>query len=310
MKIKETQLTEREGVSYVQLIVTEELHWLFREQNPSDYGIDAQLEIARDGKVTGKLIALQIKAGESYFKEKTCEGYIYRGNIEHLEYWLKHSLPVIIILYEPKKKQCLWQVVHKNHVKRTKKGWKLLVPEKQKFSLSSADHIEKIAEGPPYLLRLRGIQADKKWMQILKEEKELVLKVEEWVNKLSGKGTLKLIKTDGKEDEILTTWEIFGLGPVPYKKAIPQLFPWADISIDEEFYEDYDYNEWQQECGAWDSEENEYILYSEEYQEWKRRIPKSLRPYENDGEVAYWRLKMNLSDKGKFFLQMLAYLGL
>lgn len=42
--------------------------YIFREQQTDDYGIDAQIEIVAGGLVTGKLIALQIKTGPSWFK--------------------------------------------------------------------------------------------------------------------------------------------------------------------------------------------------------------------------------------------------
>ncbi|MHB8064874.1 MAG: DUF4365 domain-containing protein [Ruminiclostridium sp.] len=62
--------TERIGVSHVASIVHEKMGWIFREQPIADYGIDAQIEIANHECPTGKLIALQIKSGESYFNGK------------------------------------------------------------------------------------------------------------------------------------------------------------------------------------------------------------------------------------------------
>jgi hypothetical protein len=57
-----TQRTERLGV-----LKTGEYFaragWLFREQSPDDYGIDAQVEIADGDNATGALIGIQIKSG-------------------------------------------------------------------------------------------------------------------------------------------------------------------------------------------------------------------------------------------------------
>jgi hypothetical protein len=41
----------------------------------------------------GRLIALQIKAGRSWFREPTDGGWLYRGKTAHLRYWLRHCLP-------------------------------------------------------------------------------------------------------------------------------------------------------------------------------------------------------------------------
>ena len=85
--------TDRSGVHAVGLIFSKELNWIFREQTVSDYGIDAHAEIKDDeGNPTGKLIALQIKSGKSYFIKKG-DGYVYRGKIRHLKYWESHCLP-------------------------------------------------------------------------------------------------------------------------------------------------------------------------------------------------------------------------
>jgi hypothetical protein len=51
--------------------------------------------------LTGKLLGLQIKWGESFFKERTPNTIIYRGDKEHLQYWLNHKLPILIVLYDP-----------------------------------------------------------------------------------------------------------------------------------------------------------------------------------------------------------------
>ena len=57
------------GVTLTKLAVEKELDWLFREQPTEDYGIDAQVEIVEGEAVSGKLLALQIKSGPSWFEQ-------------------------------------------------------------------------------------------------------------------------------------------------------------------------------------------------------------------------------------------------
>ena len=64
--------TERLGVAAVDYFFSTN-GWMFREQTTHDYGIDAHVEIVQDGPPTGKLIALQIKSGISFFSEETEE---------------------------------------------------------------------------------------------------------------------------------------------------------------------------------------------------------------------------------------------
>ena len=80
-------LTGRIGVNAVERIFLQEFHWYFREQTTSDFGIDALVEVADDDeKPSGKLIALQIKSGSSYFKKRG-KDYVFYGKKQHLEYW-------------------------------------------------------------------------------------------------------------------------------------------------------------------------------------------------------------------------------
>ena len=48
----------------------QKIGFMFREQPIGDYGIDAIIETRDDKYLSGKLIAVQIKSGDSYFKEQ------------------------------------------------------------------------------------------------------------------------------------------------------------------------------------------------------------------------------------------------
>ena len=120
--------TERVGVNAVESIFLNDFKWAFREQTVSDYGIDAIIEsFDDDDKPTGRLAALQIKTGASYF-EKKGNDYIFRGERRHLEYWTNHSLPVFIVLHNPENGITLWQKIERRLVTETEKGWSISIP--------------------------------------------------------------------------------------------------------------------------------------------------------------------------------------
>lgn len=75
MRRKPSAKVGSEGVTHTQLAVQDELGWLFREQPTEDYGIDAHVEIVEHEDVRGRLLALQIKSGESWFRETTEGGW-------------------------------------------------------------------------------------------------------------------------------------------------------------------------------------------------------------------------------------------
>ncbi|PNV62991.1 hypothetical protein C0033_05530 [Clostridium sp. chh4-2] len=134
----------RLGVSAVSSIVQEELKWIFREQPKDDFGIDAYIEICDNGMPTGRLIAVQIKSGNSYFARKTTEGYIFKGNNRHLDYWLSYSLPVILVLYNHMDKKAIWTPITQELVKQNDKSWNITIPEESYFNLSSMDRIKNM----------------------------------------------------------------------------------------------------------------------------------------------------------------------
>lgn len=72
--------TERLGVAGVDYFFSQH-GWLFREQPTHDYGIDAHVEIVITNRPTGKLIALQIKSGTSFFSEETADAFVFNSGI-------------------------------------------------------------------------------------------------------------------------------------------------------------------------------------------------------------------------------------
>ena len=133
MKIHHNSKIDRIGIQAVGEQF-EKAGYIFREQPISDYGIDAHIEVVEKEIVTGKLIALQIKTGTSWFQEFTPQGYVFRGDNEHLEYWIEHSLPVLIILHNPETHISYWQAIKTENVIPTGKGWKIIVPEIQRIN--------------------------------------------------------------------------------------------------------------------------------------------------------------------------------
>lgn len=130
MKYPEESRVSRIGVQ----IVGEKFErcgYIFREQPISDCGIDAQVEWVENGIATGELIALQIKSGSSFFSEESFEDFVYRGDRKHLDYWIRHSLPVLIVLCDVRTTRCYWQVIDPNSVEVTGQGWKVSLPKYQ-----------------------------------------------------------------------------------------------------------------------------------------------------------------------------------
>ena len=69
MRFENSDAVADEGAAAVNRLFSRDLKWIFREVPKRDDGVDAQVEVCRDRIVTSRLLALQIKAGESYFNK-------------------------------------------------------------------------------------------------------------------------------------------------------------------------------------------------------------------------------------------------
>ncbi|MGG3509832.1 DUF4365 domain-containing protein [Paenibacillus lautus] len=299
------------GVAVTNLKVSQDLGWIFREQPTQDFGIDAHIEIHSGLEPTGKLIALQIKSGPSYFKEENDENLIFRGDMRHLKYWKKHSLPVLIVLTDIQNHICYWQQVTDDKVEIiSDKSWKIEVPKKNKLNEQAKYDLERIADNlTEYQRRFNSLVIAKAWMEAIDAGDDVILESDEWIHKSSGKGsmTLKII-SQTMEEKVALDWPMVFFPMQDYKDVFNKVFPWANISIDEDFYEDYDQDQFMLEECPYDSEEGEYIFVEEWYEEWKD-AQEEIRPYSNSaGEVDHYRLKFELNDLGITFLKLDRYL--
>jgi len=136
------------GVAIVTAIVNLDMEWIYRPQDHSgtDYGVDAQFEVTDDeGVETGRLIGVQVKSGQSYFRERAPEGFIHRPSERHVRYWEAYGLPVILVLVDPKTRTAYW--VATVNIEKVAQGWKLVVPRNQTLGLDAKAPLSAIAVG-------------------------------------------------------------------------------------------------------------------------------------------------------------------
>ncbi|SDT80455.1 DUF4365 domain-containing protein [Actinoplanes derwentensis] len=136
---------ERIGVAAVDAAFSA-VGWAFREQIVADHGIDAHAEV--DGLTsvpTGRYLAVQIKCGPSFFKSSTANGWRFREDTKHLNYWLANLMPVILVLVDPQTKIGYWVQITHEAVHYTGKGWWIEVPKTQVLDESSHPALRDLA---------------------------------------------------------------------------------------------------------------------------------------------------------------------
>lgn len=73
---------------------------IWRETPMADVGIDGQIEfVDDDGQATGRLVAAQVKSGDSYFSRGDEHDWRFQPEEKHRFYWERFPLPVVLFLH-------------------------------------------------------------------------------------------------------------------------------------------------------------------------------------------------------------------
>ncbi|BFI70108.1 DUF4365 domain-containing protein [Yersinia pseudotuberculosis] len=107
-KYHQTNSQERLGVNAVAEAIAK-IGQIWRETPMVDVGIDGQIEyVSPEGFATGRMIAVQIKSGPSFFKESKGD-WVFYPEEKHRFYWERFPLPVLIIIHNPETNLSYWQ---------------------------------------------------------------------------------------------------------------------------------------------------------------------------------------------------------
>jgi|JFJP01.1.fsa_nt_gi hypothetical protein len=135
------------GIVLVSRLFSEEFKWIFRRVHQEyDFGIDGFVDIINDNnQVTGRSFAVQVKCGDSYFKESKYSEYWYLGKNKHRNYWLNHPVPVVIILVNPDNEEMFWNVFNINETEKYSSGWRMPIPKSQRLTLAAKEFFKQLA---------------------------------------------------------------------------------------------------------------------------------------------------------------------
>ncbi|WP_294496087.1 DUF4365 domain-containing protein [uncultured Ruminobacter sp.] len=296
---------ERLGVSFCEYVANKN-DWIFREQPIGDIGIDAHMEFNDTDGETQRLLAIQIKSGESFFREKKDGNIIFRGiDDRQYNYWTTYPLPCIIVLYNPNDNTCIWQKLTNETIVKTNNGYRIAVPEKQVFLDDfSNDILKKYTNLPNYITNYNFLLSQKIFMEIIESGGLVKLHAKEWIHKTLGIRNVDLIVEHlGKIETYSYPYYFpYDSGEVVFQR----LFPWADFSIDEEYYENSDYEQWLESENYYDDEEGKYFVIGDSFEEYRSSLP-PIRGIDHCGEVSEFMLIMGLNDLGKSFLTVDRY---
>ena len=148
-KFSDSQRIGELGASIVEKVVRKELQWIFRRvHQESDFGIDGYIDLVDESRnVTGKSLAVQIKAGKSYCDATADYGLMYTGEFRHLNIFLNNPAPVLLLVCDEESEVIWWRQFEVGEVKPSESNWKILIPYAQMLAAASKSKLERIA-GP------------------------------------------------------------------------------------------------------------------------------------------------------------------
>ena len=298
--------TERTGVHHCGEIA-ERNKWMFREQPIDDIGIDAHMEKTEPTGEPKQLIALQIKSGASWFEEKKDGCVIFRNiNERQYNYWTMNSLPCIIVLYNPDDDMCIWEKLTAETIERTRdgkgKGFFVRIPlDKVFLNETSNKQLLSFSNLPQHITNYNFLLSQKKFMQIIQDGGKIKLHATEWIHKSSGRGETELIVDDGTSVQkyLYPYWFPY----TSYTDVFPKLFPWADFTADEDFFEDNDEYYWREYHCYYDKEDREGLVVGDTFEEYRRKLD-PMRSIVHSGEVAEYMMILSLNELGRAFLSV------
>lgn len=107
----ESQEVGRKGEIFFENFITTEFEWIYRPvHQETDNGIDGYVDIVIDGYVTGQYIAVQIKTGKSYLKNRTKYGIKYYVGKKHINYYKNNPAFVLLIVIDIDTKKMYWEL--------------------------------------------------------------------------------------------------------------------------------------------------------------------------------------------------------
>lgn len=99
---------EKNGLIYVMRVVNE-MECIWRPTPNDDIGFDGEIELARDGSISGQILKVQVKSGPSYFVNRVGTSFEFAAADSDVQYWIAANTPVILILFDPNKGEGYWK---------------------------------------------------------------------------------------------------------------------------------------------------------------------------------------------------------
>lgn len=118
-----------------------QLNQLYERRSGLDFGVDGVIELTTDGQnqlASGRQLGVQVKRGISN-AVRTKFGFTHYCSEKHANYWINHSLPIIVVHSDPVSGQLRWRHVNPSSLRKTPSGYAIDLPPESELRDSLAD---------------------------------------------------------------------------------------------------------------------------------------------------------------------------
>ena len=92
------------------------------------------------------------------------------------------------------------------------------------------------------------------------------------------------------------------------EEALEFFLPWADFEMDLDAHKEGSISQWDAECYMTYDKEEGKAIHGMSFEEWYNE-PDGIVPYQEDGEIASYRLRLKLNGLGKSFIEIDSFLS-
>lgn len=287
------------GVFRVGTLVEQHFGWALKPYGQPERGVDALIELADAGELNGRLIGVQVKTGASYFS-KTVGGWRFRSDYEHLEYWLNHSLPIIVILVADNG-DAYWARVTPDAITRHEKSWTLLIPEGQGLDGSAEVALREVASGPPEKTLMDRLVLDLPFIGrclALEKKDEFAYLHVVVAPDYSGGQDVTIHLHERSKNDIAPSFSYRTSDAGNLEDALLRQYPWASFELDDDMYIESERDLWAQSYGLWDDDLGQYVSFAITFKEFRDGLDR-IRPSGYAGHTEYYDLKLQVNDVGR-----------
>jgi len=87
-----------------------DMGFIWRGRHQEDFGTDGEIELVdRNGEVSGSVAFVQVKGTHDRFPGETDDSFAYTLNADHVAYWQRSNVPVLLVCVSISREQAWWK---------------------------------------------------------------------------------------------------------------------------------------------------------------------------------------------------------